>query len=308
MREIIMNTIALVWTNDDISVGLSAKLREHLALIERFGLKGSFFVIPESGGRGIDQDAELLREIESARSRGHEFHQHGYVHTPFESGVPETWMLDYFPAVRQEFDVRRLEIEKLHTMPALLSMLEAGHTIWESAFHEGSLGYRPAWGAFCGNLYRALDQFGFQFVSSRISSPTSWLRNNGLWEAPIDFRAGVRADPHPIENLIELPVGGEYAFRVPSEGSKIASMIDLAMQEMEYCHERGWPMMMVCHWVGLERNGGTGYAVHEQLIPKLLASGKVEPMTMSQLCARTKARLAEAPPAHSDRPTLQTSP
>ncbi|MCX5660175.1 MAG: DUF2334 domain-containing protein [Planctomycetota bacterium] len=285
-----MPTVPFVWTNDDIVFGQADKLRRQLDLIDRHGLPGVFFVIPKTDAGTIDNDPQLLRVIDAARAKGHEFYQHGYVHTPFESGVPAIWMLDFAPDVRRQYDTHRLEIEATHSLEALASMIEKGARIWRAAFHEDSPGYRPGWGAFCRNLYRALDMLGFEWVSSRIPTPTSWLWNQGLWNEPQRFDANVPLAPTKIGGggLIEFPLGGDYAFTVPNDPKKIDLMVGLGVREFELMHERNLPFMPVSHWHGLERNGDTGYAVHEKMLPKIVKSGKAEPMGMAELLKRTK--------------------
>jgi peptidoglycan/xylan/chitin deacetylase (PgdA/CDA1 family) len=287
-----MATIPFVWSNDDITAGGAVRLTRQLEMIDRLGISGVFFVIPRDNyeKRNIDSDLELMRVIEKSRARGHEYFQHGYIHTPFESGVPETWMLDMAPDVRNQYDVKRLEIEKQHTLEAMLEMIANGAKIWRRAFGTNSVGYRPGWGAFCGNLYRALEQLGFEWCSARIPSPTSWKWNNGKWDEPMNFREGVAAGPSCIGRIIEYPLGGDYAFMVPNEPARIDAMVGLGIQELGYYHERGLPMIVCSHWHGLERNGGTGYAVHEKLLPAILRSGKVQPMNMTQLSAWAKEK------------------
>lgn len=273
-----MTKTPFLWTNDDICAGRADKLVRQLQFIDRFNIPGTFFVIPRAEGKNIDDDPELLRVIEKARERGHEFYQHGYVHTPFESGVPETWMLEFSPDVLREYNERRLEIEKQHTFEAMVRMIEAGRKIWRRAFHEDSEGYRPGWGAFCTNLFRALDVLGFQWSSVRLASPTAWLWNNGKWDAPQDFRKEVPPFPHRVGNLIDFSLGTEYAFRVPSEPEKIQAMVDLALRDFDHYHKNGWPMVVCTHWHGLEHKGGTGYAVHEKLLPLMIDAGRAELM------------------------------
>ncbi len=287
-----MKTTPFLWTNDDIHYGMVEQLRRQLAFLERFGIPGTFFVIPGGdAGKTLADDAELLKEIEQARAHGHEFYQHGYVHTPFESGTPETWMLDFDPAARRYCDEHRMELEAQHTWQALVTMLESGRRIWRRAFHEDSPGYRPGWGAFCTNLYLSLEALGVQWVSSRFPSPTSWLRQQGQWDAPMNYRPTVPAQPYRLGNLWEYPLGGDYAFLVPNEAPRIEAMVDLALQEFDYCHQRGLPFLLLSHYQGLEHSNNSGYAVHERLLTRLLKAGKAEPLRMSEL----HQRVARAP-------------
>jgi hypothetical protein len=278
-----MKPIPFIWSNDDIAAGLADPFERQLKLLRRWEIPGSFLLIPHSAEGTLDSDARLLRAIEAARGEGHEFFQHGYRHTPFESGVPATWMLEFDPAVRRQFDDRRLEIEREHTLEALLRMIDCGASIWRRAFGERSPGYRPAWGAICTNLLNALEELGFAWCSWRIPCATSWLRNNGRWEEPMAFSPDLPAFPTHRGSLVEYVLGGDYAFRVPRDPARIAAMVDLAMQELDYYHQRQWPMIICSHWHGLAWDDGAGYAVHEQLLSAVIESGKAIPMTFGQL-------------------------
>ena len=92
-----MKKIAVLWTNDDITTGQAEHLGRQIEWLEEFGIPGTFFVVPIRSIGPIDEDEDLVSLIRSARKGGHEFHQHGTRHGPFECGVPETWMLDFSP-------------------------------------------------------------------------------------------------------------------------------------------------------------------------------------------------------------------
>lgn len=278
--------IPFVWSTDDISPGLAPELGRQLEFLDSLGIPGTFFVVPFRSTDTIDGDEELLSMMRNARERGHEFQQHGTRHDAFECGVPETWMLDFSPPTRRRFDEDRLEIEKGHTLEALTRMLDEGRRVWRAAFGEDPTGFRPGWGAFCGNFYRALDALGYRWVSSRVVSTTSWLWNQGLWDAPMEFRENVPWKPErlPDSALWEIPMsGGDYAFKVPNKPEKIEAMVDLGFREFEKCREQGIPFVMVCHWHGLERNDNSGYEVHRRLLPRIAESGNAEFMTLSAL-------------------------
>jgi len=294
-------TIPVLWTNDDIHFGRAAELKRHLDFLDELEIPGVFFVIPRSGGGDLDQDVDLMRLIESARGRGHEFYQHGFLHFAFECGVPDLGMFSLDPAAHREFDVRRAEVEALHTFEAQVGMLDNGRRIWRRAFGDDPVGFRPGWGAFCTNFYRALAALGYQWVSSRLPCMTSWLRNAGKWDAPIDFRDEISTAPHLLEEGIwEFPIAGDYGFTVPNEPARIDAMVDLGLAEFAVYAGRGHPMLVVSHPQGLERSGtgdgtlpphprGTGYAVHSKLFPALRATGRVRFLKMSDLVRETIA-------------------
>lgn len=280
-------TIPVVWTNDDIACGGSARLARMLDVLDRHGVPGVFFLIPHSAEGDLDQDPALLALIAQARVRGHEFHQHGYEHHAYECGVPELGMLDWSPTERNRFDAERDRIEAMHTYAAQVRMLEQGRRIWRRAFAEDPVGFRPGWGAYCGNLYRALADLGYAWVSSRIPCFTSWARQNGAWDRPLEFRASIpRAPTRLPQGVIEFPMAGDYAFRVPDETPRREAMLRLALDEFADHAAHGTPMLLVSHWHGLEHAGGTGYAIHEALLPALRADGRAEFMGMAGLAER----------------------
>jgi peptidoglycan/xylan/chitin deacetylase (PgdA/CDA1 family) len=288
------DTIPIVWSNDDLTVNTSRQLKEQLAFLKNIDIRGVFYVIPANPeGSTLDNDIEMCRLMESARSEGHEFYQHGYIHTPFESGVPETWMLDIAPLVRDQYNSDRLEIEAMHRLDAMVEMIEAGQKIWRRALGDDSPGYRPGWAAFCGNLYRALDILGYAWVSSRICGRKSWLWNQELWDQDPPYRETTPGAPWRLGRLIEYPIAGDYGFTVKNEPEAIRRMVDLFESEFLEFHRRGWQFNLLSHYHGLERNGGTGYEIHRQAIPKIQQSGKAEFMGMTELHTRTTATLSK---------------
>jgi len=280
-------TIPFLWTNDDIGVGKAAQLRRQLAFLDEFGVPGTFFVVPATrDGRVLADDPELIAVIARAREQGHEFYQHGTRHTPFECGVPETWMLDFSPKVRRQYDEERLQIERGHTLEAMVRTLDQGRRAWREAFGEDSPGFRPGWGAFCANFYKALDALGYRWASSRIVCLTSWLWNQGRWDVSEGFRESLPWAPRRIEgaSVWEIPMtGGDYAFNVPNAPDKIAAMVELAVREFDFCCEQRVPFVMVSHWHGLARNEDAGYAVHRRFLGRTREGGRAEFLAMSQL-------------------------
>ncbi|MEO6052436.1 MAG: DUF2334 domain-containing protein [Chthoniobacterales bacterium] len=288
--------LPVVWTNDDIAFGKAVQFRRHLDFVNRHGIPGVFFVIPDDRGAGtLDQDKELVDLMRGAMQEGHEFYQHGYRHHAFECGIPEQDMLYVDPMARKQLDEERESIEAQHTLEAQVEMLVAGQRIWKKVFGEDSPGFRPGWGAYCMNLYRALAILGYEWVSARIPCMTSWLRNAGRWDEPINFRDAVPTRPQRLsQGILEIPMAGDYAFQVPNDPEKIDSMVDLGLQELQVYIERRHPMLILSHYHGLEYSGttspdltplpgGTGYAVHEKLVPAILSSGEARFVGMREL-------------------------
>ncbi len=292
------NTIPVLWTNDDIHYGKATELRRQLEFLDRHAIPGVFFVIPRQSGLDLDQDPELLGVIEKARGRGHEFYQHGFEHHAFECGIPDLGMMEVDPDARRLFDDQREKVEKMHTLEALVEMLENGQRIWRRAFGENSPGFRPGWGAFCGNFYKALTILGYQWVSSRLPSITSFVRTV-RYDAPSDFRDGIPTHPHFLaQGIWEYPIGGDYGWRAPNTPAHIDAAVELAREEFAVYTERGHPMLLVSHFHALEYPGvvpgvattphpqGTGYAINERVVSELLKSGKAEFTGMQSLTKR----------------------
>ncbi|MEO8206308.1 MAG: DUF2334 domain-containing protein [Chthoniobacterales bacterium] len=288
--------LPVVWTNDDIAFGKTAQFRRHLEFVNRHGILGVFFVIPNDRGLGtLDQDKELVDLMRGAMREGHEFYQHGYLHNAFECGIPEQDMLYVDPKARKQLDDERESIEAQHTLEAQVEMLVAGQRIWKKVFGEESPGFRPGWGAYCMNFYRALAILGYEWVSARIPSMTSWLRHAGRWDEPLNFRDSVPTRPQFLpQGILEIPMAGDYAYQVPNDPEKIDSMVQLGLQELQVYVERRDPMLILSHYHGLEYTGvtspdlaplpgGTGYAVHEKLVPAILASGQARFVGMREL-------------------------
>jgi len=268
-------------------------------------------LISRYNGGDLDQNLELLRLIESARGRGYEFYQHGFLHFAFECGVPDLGMFTLDPRACREFDVKRAEIEALHTFEALVEMLDNGRRIWRRAFGEDSAGLRPAYGAFCTNLYLALAVLGHEWVSSRIPCMTSFLRSAGQWKALLDFRDGIPSVPQRLpQGLWEFPIAGNYGYRLLNDPARIDSMVALGLEEFEIYADRNAPMLIVSHWHGLQeprdkggsfppRPEGMGYAVHEKLLPALRDTCKARFPRMSELVAEVTAAGFKSHPSES---------
>ncbi|MEO6848614.1 MAG: DUF2334 domain-containing protein, partial [Chthoniobacterales bacterium] len=139
------NTIPVVWTNDDIEAGKAPQMQRQLDFLDRHGIPGVFFVIPHAKATKVDldEDVELVSMMWAAQKRGHEFYQHGFVHTAFECGIPDLEMLTVDQGAFNYFNIQREEIERGHTLGAQVKMLENGQRIWRRVFGENSVGFRP---------------------------------------------------------------------------------------------------------------------------------------------------------------------
>jgi peptidoglycan/xylan/chitin deacetylase (PgdA/CDA1 family) len=280
-----MKRTPVFWTNDDILYGQSSHMQRQLDFLAQFDIRGDFFVVPKAGAHTLDEDKQLVPMLKAAMAAGHGCYQHGFVHDPYESGIPDLLMLAFSPAVAQRYTDERFQVEAMHTLPALTKMIANGSSIWKRAFGQRSPGYRPGWGSFCGNLYRALGALGFEWVSSRCSSMTSWCWNSGDFSYP-DKVLPVGYGPFRIGKLIEYPIAGDYGFRVKRKDIK--KFAELGWAQFQACRKLGVPFNLVSHWHGLEFENGTGYAVHEILLKRLKKSGQAEFMTLGEYHERAR--------------------
>src|SRR5436190_17835033 len=98
-----MKRTTVLWTNDDILYGQSPQMQRQLDFLSQFNIRGTFFIVPKQAGHTLDQDKQLLAILRNAMAEGHECYQHGYVHDPYESGIPDLSMLDFSPEVKERY-------------------------------------------------------------------------------------------------------------------------------------------------------------------------------------------------------------
>lgn len=273
-----MSRIPLLWTNDDIRYGASDAMARQLEFLERFDLKGTFFVVPiQRGTDHLTDDPALVELLKQAAAAGHEMHQHSVTHHCIENGTADLRMFELMgEQAKIDYSEQRLVWERLWQVDALEAHIGWGQREWIDAFGSASPGYRPGCGSFCANMYRALENLGFAWCSSQLASITGWKWSAGQYDYPVQIERSPR--PRRIGGLIEFPILDDVAFRLPRE--KIDDFVELGWQLWELCLERDAPYLLVSHPQALERDDGVGYAIHEKLLPRILETGRAEPMTM----------------------------
>lgn len=276
-----MNKIPFIWSNDDIDVGLSDSMARQLEFLARFGIKGSFFVVPcRSGEKILTDDGNLIELLKQAMADGHDVQQHSTTHVCIENGTADLRMFDLMgDDAKIEYTKKRFVWERIWQLDAIKAQINWGRQVWTDAFGAPSDGYRPGCGAFCGNLYRACEQLGFKWITSRLASMTGFSWAGGHYDYPIRLEDPARPFRQG-KTLIEIPILDDVAFRIPSD--KIDDFVELGWKLWQLCVERQVPYQLVSHWFALEHEGGTGYAIHEKLLPRILESGQAEPMTTSE--------------------------
>lgn len=279
--------IPFIWTNDDITNGKLQSLEGHLAFLDKLGIKGTFFVVPCQGGvKELVEDQPLVNALKDAMAQGHEAQQHTVTHVCIENGTADLRMYDLMgDQARFEYSTQRFLYEKIWSLENIQANINWGRTVWTEAFGKPSPGYRPGCGAFCANMYKALENLGFEWCSARLVSMTGWMWASGKWDYPVRFDG--TAKPWMQGRVMEFPILDDVAFRIPQE--KVNAMADLGWKLWEMCVERNDPYLLVSHPFALEHAERTGYQIHEKLIPQILDSGLAEPMTLHEYYTRVKA-------------------
>ena len=278
--------IPFIWSNDDMTNGKSESMDRQLKFLRQFDIKGSFFVIPCYKGQKITGDKKLVELLKSAMAEGHDMQQHSTTHKYAENGTADLRMFDLMgDEAKIDYSENRFVYERLWQLDAIEAQINWGRQVWIDAFGSPSDGYRPGGGAFCGNMYKALQRLGFKWVSSRLSSFTGWIWQTGNYDYPVRLEGPV--NPFRQGKLIEIPILDDVAFAIPQE--KIDDFVELGWKLWKLCVERNCQYHLVSHYHALEYDGGTGYAVHEKLIPRILESGQAEPMTVSEYYNRIES-------------------
>jgi peptidoglycan/xylan/chitin deacetylase (PgdA/CDA1 family) len=279
--------IPFVWTNADVSNGSYDKLARVLDWLARFDLKGTFFVVPRlHGEQQLTDDPKLVELLKSAMAAGHEAHQHSTTHHCEENGTADLRMYDLMgESAKAQYSRQRFVFERLWQLDALQAQIDWGRQVWIDAFGAPSPGYRPGCGAYCRNMYTALENLAFTWVSARLVSVTGWQWAFKHYAYPVTWEyPGL---PSRVGAMVEVPILDDVAFNIPAD--KIDVMVELGWQHWRHCVENHWPFVLVSHPFALEYEGGTGYRIHEKLLPRIMGSGLALPMTMNQYHRRLQA-------------------
>jgi hypothetical protein len=209
---------------------------------------------------------------------GHDVQQHSTTHACEENGTADLRMYALMePSDWGNHANQRALLERLWQVDALEAQIGWGQKVWKEAFGGAPEGFRPGCGAFCGNMYLALERLGFKWCSARMASMTGWMWAARRYDYPLLIEGPVR--PYRQGNLIEFPIIDDVAFRVPR--GEEGRFLELGWKLWEECARRELPFVLCSHHFALAHEGGTGYAIHEKLIERILATGRAEPMTLS---------------------------
>jgi peptidoglycan/xylan/chitin deacetylase (PgdA/CDA1 family) len=305
--------IPLIWSNDDIRCGLKQSMQRQLDFLSNLGIPGTFFVVPcwvlkneDNRVQRLTEDPPLIDLLQSATRAGHDVVQHSTTHVCYENGLADMRMFDLMgEQTRINFSKHRFVLERLWQLDAMEAQIGWGLSIWKEAFGHRSQGYRPGCGAFCGNMYRALENLGFSWCSARLVSMTGWMWAANRNDYPFQWDGPAR--PFLQGRITEFPILDDVAFRIPrARGDRF---VELGWQHWQECLRRRAPFILVSHFFGLEHDEGAGFEIHDKLLRRILATGQAQPLTMSEYHRQLHAghwpwaEKSECYPQESDLPT-----
>ena len=232
-----------IFTNDDIGGTDNPQhirwFEEVCAWLEGMGIPGTFFWVPFAGGKPGYEKKDLMKAVERAKTRGHDFQLHGLRHdTCLEFGLPSKNSTILNTKVLNEYESNRKKWEKEHTVERLGEKINTGVKIYKQAFGRKPLVFRSPCFGMCGEAYKALAGAGIKYSSSRGINPlaTAYTATKNpehrMWDP--DFRL-----PAEFEGVLEMGCMEDLViFGLPE--NEYADRIDLFKSEMKnYIRELG---------------------------------------------------------------------
>jgi peptidoglycan/xylan/chitin deacetylase (PgdA/CDA1 family) len=210
-------------------------------------IRGTFFVVPRSGGLELTEKADYIRLLQRAMREGHEVGQHGLDHDRFEAGIPPQMILDlpHEGPTREYLANHRDELTERHTVEALRGMLKSGRDIISNAIGFAPVGFRGPSGATCANLSRAEALNGYRYDSTRMLQKAAWDLLNGVYEKPCPINREIFDSMQPEEDIAEIPGAGEYTWYLDEKNYAVT--LELAKHDFHQCLESGIPFVSVSH-------------------------------------------------------------
>ena len=288
-----------VFTNDDpgIDGGPVERFKEVIDFLDRYGVPGTFFVIPKSGGTPVYEKPEWMPILEEGLRRGHEYQLHSLEHGPFEFGIPRSVTLNAFPDLRKFLKENRDRLAEEHTVDRLAQKVEEGCEIFERAFGYRPTWFRAGWHSVCDNTRPALAKAGIFYTSC-----------DELNNAPFRYRFRNPIDPD-ADNWVsefkpwlevreagvkELCVTGEYGWEIDDD-ERLEIFWKLASADWDRIHGmKGAIFVAGSHFQNMcgPRWPG-GVQVFRRLFEKVRKQGEAEFMSLSEISRRDRVGTLE---------------
>ncbi len=278
-----MTKMRFAFTNDDPGMQQPELFAELLDFLDDQQVPGTFFVVPNAGGQPLHTKPEWMELLQRALASGHELAHHGYTHeTPFEFGVPPSFMLDIIPTAQDRWQNNRTSVTPLHAPNVLRTKLEAGQEIFQRALGFTPTGFRSPCLGMCDNTYTTLASLGFQWSSNQVINPMGWRYINREYTADESWVAELPPRPHHHPaGLTEIPMHSEYTWYL--EANDIDRHFALARNDFEHARHNGDPFVALSHYYAMTGQWAAGLRVYERLIAHARTQGDVHFVTLSEL-------------------------
>lgn len=281
-----MEELSFVFTNDDAGSGDVALFHELLDFLQRRGVRGTFFTVPNAQGHPLDERPEWVEALRRALAAGHELGLHGYRHEGFEFGRPPDFMLDLMGAKAWEkLQHSRQELHDSWKRDVLQMKIEQGIAIFERTLGIRPRSWRSPCCAVCTNLYLALAGAGIAYDSSLIVNPQGWPYCGKDYQTKLDWEPALPTSPFRYHGgVIELPVVAEYTWFLTDDVSAEKAW-DLITADFERTADSTGIFVVMSHFYAMTGPNRRGRELYDRLFDYMEARGTVRYRTVAEAAA-----------------------
>jgi peptidoglycan/xylan/chitin deacetylase (PgdA/CDA1 family) len=274
------------FTNDDAGGANPHLFRELLDFLAAQKVPATFFVVPMSGGKPLDEKPEWLDLLQRARSEGHELQLHAFDHgSTFEFGVPPDFMLDIIPDAKARWQREPEVVQAEHTLANMSDKITRGKEIFARALGYEPVGFRGPCLSMCDATYQALADHGFRWSSNLVVNPMGWRYINRDYDAGEPWQPDV--PPHPFRyksGLIEVPMISEYTWYLKDED--VERHYGLIRDDFDRVRRAGGAFVTLSHYYAMTGEWRAGQRVYARLLDYARGAGELGFCTVSQLVER----------------------
>jgi peptidoglycan/xylan/chitin deacetylase (PgdA/CDA1 family) len=282
-----VNETLFALTNDDAGGQQPESFRELLDFLARWEVPATFFVVPASGGKPLDQKPEWLNLLHRALDEGHELQLHAYDHSStFEFGVPPGFMLDIIPEAKARWKCEPEAIQADHTLERMRDRIARGKEIFHRALGYEPRGFRGPCLSMCDNTYQALADHGIRWSSNLVVNPMGWRYINKNYDAGEPWQPDV--PPHPFvykAGIIEVPMVSEYTWFLKEED--LDRHFNLMKDDFDRVRHVSGTFVALSHYYAMTGEWSTALRVYERIFDYAREQGNVRFCTISQLLERS---------------------
>jgi len=282
-----VNEILFALTNDDAGGQQPESFRELLDFLAKWKVPATFFVVPASGGKPLDQKPEWLALLHRALDEGHELQLHGFDHgSTFEFGVPPGFMLDIIPEAKAHWEREPEVIQADHTLELLSDRIARGKAIFQRALGYAPQGFRAPCLSMCDNTYQALADHGIRWSSNLVVNPMGWRYINKNYDAGEPWQSDV--PPHPFiykAGIIEVPMVSEYTWFLKEED--LDRHFNLMKDDFDRARQASGMFVALSHYYAMTGEWSTGLRVYERIFAYAREQENARFCTISQLLERS---------------------